>query len=423
MKVVIHTLNFWPEPVSTGKYTGELGFALAERGHSVGVVTSPPYYPNWKIFDGFQAIRFETQVIDGVEITRCPLWVPVRPTGVKRILHLASFGLSSLPVIIKKAWERPDLIIVIEPTLFCLPGAWLAARLCGAKAWLHIQDFEVDVAFELGILKRKWLQRLVSTIEGFWMRRFDRVSTITPRMVERLKDKGVKPGNSILLPNWVDCTAIFPILDNGPLKEVLGLPSHKCIALYSGNIGEKQGLEMIIDAARQLSHAADLHFVICGHGAALERLKDYAGQMENLTWLPVQPVEKLNQLLNAADIHLLPQRADVADLVMPSKLTGMLASGRPTVATAYPDTQLAKVLDGKGKVVPPGDVRRFAEAISTLVADPDQRYLYGKVARRYAVEHLGMEQIIDRFLREAERLGPNALKFRGHAEWTDRRVP
>jgi colanic acid biosynthesis glycosyl transferase WcaI len=229
-------------------------------------------------------------------------------------------------------------------------------------------------------------------------------------MVERLKDKGVKAGNSSLLPNWVDCTEIFPILDNGPLKEALGLPVHKCIALYSGNIGEKQGLEMIIDAARQLSLASNLHFVICGHGAALERLKDYAGQMANLSWLPVQPVEKLNHLLNAADIHLLPQRADVADLVMPSKLTGMLASGRPTVATAYPGTQLAKVLDGKGKVVPPGDVRRFAEAISALVADPDQRGSYGEVARQYAVEHLGMEQIIDRFLREAEGLRPNSSK-------------
>jgi len=142
------------------------------------------------------------------------------------------------------------------------------------------------------------------------------------------------------------------------------------VALYSGNMGEKQGLEIVVEAARILeSDAPNIRFVLCGEGAAKVRMQALAADLSNVLWLPLQPLARLNELLNFVDIHLLPQRADAADLVMPSKLTGMLASGRPVLATAHAGTELAGVVAGCGVVVEPGNVQAFVDALRQLAAD------------------------------------------------------
>ena len=116
--------------------------------------------------------------------------------------------------------------------------------------------------------------------------------------------------------------------------------------------------------------------------------------------LPVQPIEVFNDLMNCADIHLLPQRADAADLVMPSKLTGMLATGRPIVACAGRNTQIAKVVSHRGIVVPPGQAERFFQAILLLAEDSDLRKRLGDQAREYAVKYLGKRAILEQFVRD-----------------------
>ena len=136
---------------------------------------------------------------------------------------------------------------------------------------------------------------------------------------------------------------------------------------------------------------------MCGQGAAYSRLRDLANELENIHWLPLQPLDRLNELLNMADVHLLPQRGDVADLVMPSKLTGMLASGKPILATANKETQIAKVLETSGVVVPPENVELFVQALLDLARDPKRRKLLGDEARRYALEYLSREAVLTRF--------------------------
>ena len=129
MRILIYGLNYAPEPVGIGKYSGELGSWLASRGHQVRVIAAPPYFPQWKARDNWY--RRETK--DGVEIWRCPLWVPRKPNGLTRLLHLASFALSSLaPLFMQKRWE-PDLIVCVAPALFCAPAALWLGRLCGQE--------------------------------------------------------------------------------------------------------------------------------------------------------------------------------------------------------------------------------------------------------------------------------------------------
>jgi colanic acid biosynthesis glycosyl transferase WcaI len=405
MRILLLGLNYSPEEIGVGKYSGEMAVYLANRGDDVTVVTSPPYYPHWKIAKGYSGLRYSSQLIDGIQVVRCPLWVPRRINGWKRIVHLASFGLSSLPATLWSViGKRPDTVIVIEPAAFSLPTAWLAARLSGAKTWLHIQDFEVDAAFELGILKQPLLKRIVRSVEAFWMRRFDRVSSISPKMVAKLSEKGVQAARTRLFPNWVDCEIMKPISDSRQLRQAFGIPEDKCIALYAGNIGKKQGLEIVVQAAKYCENRSDIHFVICGNGAAQADLLKASRGQANLQWLPVQPMERFNELMNCADIHLLPQRGDAADLVMPSKLCGMLATEKPVLACAHEGTQIAQVVAGLGRVVPPDDASAFCNALTELADDREERKQLGAAARRYALEHLGKEAILRPFAIQLEEL-------------------
>jgi colanic acid biosynthesis glycosyl transferase WcaI len=398
LRVLIHGINYAPELTGIGKYTSELAEWLAQRGHAVRVVTAPPYYPDWRVRSGYSARRYAREQRNGVTVQRCPLWVPHEPSGLRRMMHLATFAASSAPLVAGACLWRPDAVLAIEPTMLCAPAAWLLARVSGAKAWLHVQDFEFDAALSLGMLPAK-LAAPVRSFERTIMGRFDRVSSISDSMVELLLAKGVKRERALLFPNWVDCTEIHPLGGPSRLRAELGIAPRACVALYSGNMGEKQGLELAIDAARSLAGVRDLVFLFCGNGSSRPRLEARAAGLPNVRWLALQPAARLNALLNAADIHLLPQRADAADLVMPSKLTGMLASGRPIVATAHPATQLARVVETCGVATPPGDVRAFASAVYELQRHPIARHALGAAARCYAEQNLHKEAVLGKFER------------------------
>ncbi|MFZ0661871.1 MAG: glycosyltransferase WbuB [Acidobacteriaceae bacterium] len=392
-------LNYTPELTGIGKYSGEMMEWLAARGHEVRVVTAPPYYPAWRVSDGYSGWRYRREVsAAGAEIYRCPLWVPAKPNGIRRVVHLSSFALSSLPVMLVQAAWRPDLVLTVEPAFTCAPAALLAARLCGAPAWLHIQDFEVDAAFDLGLLPSGgWAQRLAQSCERMIRRRFSQFSTISASMMARLLQKGIEPSRITFFPNWVDVDAIYPQDQPSAFRAELGIGSDQIVLLYSGNMGAKQGLEILPQLAARLQDRKQLHFVFCGDGAYRGQLEQAAAGFENVTFLPLQPLERLNDLLNMADIHLLPQRAGAADLVMPSKLTGMLASGRPVVATAAVGTQVAAAVEGRGIAVAPGDPSGLAQAVILLAENPALRGRLGNAARLFAGQELARDSVLMRF--------------------------
>lgn len=400
VRILICGINFTPELVGIGKYTGEMAAWLAGRGHEVRVVTAPPYYPDWQVAKGYSAWRYRTEQVSGVAVWRCPVWVPSRPSGLKRIVHLLSFACSSFPVMVRQFFWRPEVVIAIEPPFFCAPCAVLAAKLSHAKAWLHIQDFEIDAAFELGLLSSGWVRRFVAGFERWIMGKFDRVATISEGMGQRLRDKGVASGKTVLLSNWVDLEQIYPLPLSSPLRQELGIAENKVVLLYSGNMGNKQGLEIIIEAARRLAENNEILLVLCGEGSAKNDLQQQAAGRANILWLPLQPVERLNDLLNLADVHLLPQRAGAADLVMPSKLTGMLASGRAVIATARPDSELGRVISQTGLLVPPENPDALVAAINDLAGKHEKRQRLGRQARAYAEQHLDKEKILARFEQE-----------------------
>lgn len=406
MKILLYSLNFTPELTGIGKYSGEMAEWLALNGHEVRVVTSYPYYPQWEVQDGYRSSWYSAEKIGDVRVFRCPFWVPRRPGGLKRLIHLASFAVGSFPALLRSAFWRPDVVWIVAPAFFCVPGALIASKVLGAKSWIHIQDYEVDAAFDLGMLKGDRLKRFALSAERWLLRSFDRFSTISRRMYQLGLSKGVEESRAVLFPNWVDLKAIGAAGNDSPgsYRFELGIPSDAVIALYSGNMGAKQGLEILSQAAATLAGCKNLYFVFCGNGAGRADLECQCAGMTNVRFLDLQPMERLGELLRTADIHLLPQRADAADLVMPSKLTGMLASGRCVVATAHVGTEVAMVVEGKGLVVPPEDAKAFSEAILQLSRDAAQRDAFGKSGRFYAEQLLDKDSVLRAFEAELERL-------------------
>jgi colanic acid biosynthesis glycosyl transferase WcaI len=216
-------------------------------------------------------------------------------------------------------------------------------------------------------------------------------------MMEALWKRGVPRARTVLFPNWVDTGAIHPLEETNHMRSKLKIDSETTVALYSGSVGQKQGIEILLKAAKKLETYPKMKIVLCGEGPVFNKTKSMASDLKNVLCLPLQPVEKLNHLLNLADIHLLPQRMGTADLAMPSKLAGILASGKPVVAAAGADTQISQLVHSCGIVVQPGDADAFAESLLWLARHPQERQKLGKSGRAIALKNMDKEKVLSQF--------------------------
>ena len=397
MNILLMGLNYAPEEIGIGPYTSGLARALAAAGHRVEVVAGKPYYPEWSHRPGPRGM---TQGREGdVDVWRVRHYVPARPRALSRMVHYLSFAAHAFPVMWHRARAlQPDLVLAVAPALVAAPVALIAARRAGVPAWLHIQDFEVEAALATGQLGKGLPARLAEAFERAVIRRFDRVSTISPAMVAKALDLGACQESTLELRNWAEIEGVRPDIDPARLRAELRLPGGK-VALYSGNLAMKQGIGIIAEAARVLRERDDLTFLVCGNGHGRDEFAALVAGLANVRLLPLQPRGRLGELLAIADIHLLPQIAGAADAVLPSKLTNMLASGRPVVATAVPGPALHGEVAGCGLCTTPGDAAAFARAIAELADDPAQAAQLGKAARERAMARWSAGAILGAFER------------------------
>lgn len=398
MKILIYGINFSPELTGIGKYSGEMASWFAFEGHDVRVVTAPPYYPEWKVGEGFKN-RYHQTFSDGVHVTRCPLFVPSNPSAISRLLHLFSFSVSSAFPVLGSVFWKPDIVIQVVPTLFCSIQTLLLSKLSGSKSVVHVQDYEVDAMFGLSLFRGKTVRRCAYWIERKLLNRFDFVSTISEGMVQRALQKNVDSNKLVFFPNWSEIERFKNVSKSPELLKSLGVDSNKNIVLYSGNMGEKQGLETVVHAAKNMESRTDIHFLMVGQGAAkakLERLADSLS-LTNITFLPLQPYGKLPELLASANCHLVIQKSGAADAVLPSKLTNILAVGGNSVITATEETTLGYLCSkfkGIATLVDPDSVSALQSGILSTLEMPELNV----IAKQYAQDHLNKNLILSRFI-------------------------
>lgn len=406
-RILLLGYNFYPEPTGIGKYSGEMMQWLARHGYDCQVLTTYPYYPYWQVQAPYDAhrFRFRTEALalgggPAMQVHRVPMYVPSKPSGLKRILLDISFSVTALGKLLHLlAGPRFDYVLVVAPSFqFGLLGM-LAKRWWGARFIYHVQDMQIEAARDLGLLKSPRALTTLFRLEKHIFDHADVVSSISDGMVRRIAHKAGKP--VAFFPNWADTTLIHPLQNKGELKASFNFEPGDYLALYSGAIGEKQGLEAVLHAAQEFAAYPRVKFVICGSGPYEQTLRGLATQMglANVHFLPLQPVERLNALLNAADVHLVIQKANASDLVMPSKLTNILAVGGLVIITANPESSLYELAQQHrlGLVVPAENQPALNAALHEALGGDSTAELQAN-ARAYAERYLAVDNVMQAFV-------------------------
>jgi colanic acid biosynthesis glycosyl transferase WcaI len=406
MRVAIVGINYAPDPTGIPVYTTGLAEFLVTQGHTVTMYTGFPYYPRWAKDEQDKGRLFRRDMLNGVAVRRHYLYVPSRPSALKRMLHELSFVASvTLGYLFG---PKADLTIVISPPLFIGIPVTLIARLKRSRTILHVQDLQPDAAVDLGMLKPGPLTSLFYFLEKITYRLADRISTISHGMLEKIASKGVPRHKLTLFRNWAHDNLIFPMAPDTRYRQDWDLTG-KFVVLYSGNMGVKQGLDSVLRAAVELNGHSDVVFVIVGDGGEKEALMELARAMklDNVQFRPLQSMERLSELLATADVAIVPQKRGVKDIVLPSKLGNLLASGRPVIAAAEPDTDFGKIVleSGCGVLVEPGNGEQIAAAILGMRQVPDDRTRMGDSGRRYMEVELSGAAILGGIAGRIEALG------------------
>lgn len=394
--------NFSPEPTGIGKYNGEMINWLVENGYQCTVITSYPYYPQWEVQKPYDRHKrwYKKEVSHGgnLKVYRCPQYVPAQPTGKKRMLLDLSFSMSAFFKLLQLIpGKKHDLVITVAPSFQLGLLAVLYKKLRGAQFLYHIQDLQIEAARDLQMIRSDKLINMLFGVERYILKQADVVSSISDGMMQRIGQK--IPRRVQFFPNWVDTSLFFPVDDKAALKQEYGFQPTDKVILYSGAIGEKQGLEAILHTARAMRNRPDLKFVVCGSGPYKSKLEAMAAQLElsNVIFYPIQPFEKFNRFLNMADVHLVIQKAGASDLVMPSKLSTILAVGGLALVTANPGSGLHSLVDKyqMGILVNAEDQQALNEGVALAVSG-ESAGITGN-ARAYAAEHLAISGVMGRF--------------------------
>lgn len=399
--------NFSPEPTGIGKYNGEMIKWLAAQGYDCTVITSYPYYPEWKVQPPYDKHKnwYKKEVMEesngqGGKITvyRCPQYVPAKPSGKTRIMLDFSFAVSAFFKILQLLPRRKfDVVITVVPPFHLGLLAVLYKKFKGAKFLYHIQDMQIEAARDLNMIKSPKLIKALFGLERYIFKHADMVSSISDGMMRKIQEKAGK--DIFFFPNWVDVTLFHPIENRAALKTEYGFNVNDRIVLYSGAIGEKQGLEAILNTAETLKDDKQLKFLICGSGPYKEKLKAEAESrgLNNVIFFPLQPFEKFNHFLNMADVHLVIQKGNASDLVMPSKLTTILSVGGLALITANSGTSLHELVSkhNMGILVKAEDQQALTDGIVRAMQDNASEI--ARNGRVYAETHLSVGKIMSRF--------------------------
>ncbi|QES87996.1 WcaI family glycosyltransferase [Rhizosphaericola mali] len=400
MRILIYGINFTPELTGIGKYTGEMVDWLNERGHFIKIITAKPYYPQWKVNEEYKKGYWKSEKKMNIMVNRVPMYVPSKPDSVKRILHELSFQTNSLPYWLGTFFQKKyDVVICITPAFHLGFLPLIYCKLRRSKFWTHIQDLQVDAAKELKMINNEVVLNVMFGLENFLLRNSDIISSISKGMIDKIKKKNIQDTPVLNFPNWVDNKVIYPISKENSLRSKLGFSQEDIILLYSGNLGEKQGLEIMVHVASRFSLDEKINFVICGSGGNKHQLEALAkeAELKNLFFFPLQPYEDLSKLLAIADVHLILQKKSASDLVMPSKLTGILACGGLAIVSAVENTSLYDVIfeNNLGILIEPESVDALENGIRQALEQSNEKLKQN--ALDYARKYLDKDAILTQF--------------------------
>lgn len=369
MKALVSSINYAPDHAGIAIYSTDFSVYLAEQGDQVCVVTGFPYYPQWKKRQEDMGRCFQRETYRGTEVFRGYLYVPSQVNTLKRLWHELTFCLFAFINFLRAG--RPDVIILFTPPFFLGVVGVLAKWFWRCPLVINIQDLPLDAALALGMLKSGIPARIMRDLESWIYRRANLVATISPAMLENVRARGVPDSCLLLVPNWIDVESMGRVGAKGQFLSQHPQAQDKFMIAYAGNLGTKQGVDILLFLACELKTNESVHIFVIGDGVDKSRLLSLAQEMEikNVTFLPFMPSDEYQLMLADVDIIFVAQRNNAGNNFFPSKLLGLMAQGKPLLVSADMNSELACVITeaGCGLVSPYEDISKLIINLNYLL--------------------------------------------------------
>lgn len=405
MRLLVLCPHFTPDVAPTGVVMTSIATELAERGHTLHVVTSLPWYEHHRVETGWEGKLVRHEDVAWGRITRVHPFPTDKTNIPARALGFAGFtALGGAVSVVGGNPARPDAVLAMSPPLTLGAAGWAAAERWRVPFVFNIQDVFPDVAVELGAITNPKVIAAASALERWTYRRSDAVTVLSDdlrdNLVAKIRGTVADPLDRVrVIPNFVDTARIVPAdPEAGSYRAEHGLAG-KRVVMYAGNVGFSQSLDLLLDAARALADRTDVVFVVNGGGSARAGLEAGAADLANVRFVDFQPAERLPEVLAAGDIHVVPLRRGLARSSVPSKTYSILAAARPVVASVDEGTEVARVVEsaGAGLAVPPDDAEALGAAIAQLLDDPAGTAAMGRAGRAFVERWASPAAVAERY--------------------------
>lgn len=403
-RILLLTQWFDPEPTFKG-----LVFAreLVHQGFEVEVLTGFPNYPGGKLYPGYKIKWLQHEVIDGVLVTRVPLYPNHDQSAIKRVFNYASFAASSLIYGLFMA-KRADVIYAYHPPLTVGVTASLLRLLRRIPVVYDIQDMWPDTLRATGMLNNARALNVVAAVCGWVYRRVDHIVVLSPGFKRLLTARGVPERKLEVIYNWADEAALAT--SQGAVPKELAADGRVFYILFAGNMGKAQALDAVLDAAGLLQERGSrVRWVMLGGGVEVPRLRQRAADMRlnNMVFLPPVPMTEVGIYLNAANALLVHLRKDpLFEITIPSKTQAYMAVGKPVLMAVDGDAADLVRQSNSGVVAESESPLALAEAAERMASlNAEELLAMGERARAYYQQHLALQVGVRRFGEVFRRLG------------------
>jgi colanic acid biosynthesis glycosyl transferase WcaI len=385
MRIQLQCPHFEPDlHAATGEVMTKLVMSMVERGHQVDVVTSLPWYKDHDVEPEWRGRPVKREQTEWGTISRAWPFPTDKSKITSRALGFAGF--TGLVTACALALPKPDVVMGMSPPIFLGDSAWAVAKRHGIPFVFNVQDIFPDVAVDLGALTNTKVIKVAAKHEANLYSRADAVTVLSNDQQDNVMGKlPLDQGDKVrIIHNFADTERIRPTGKDTPYRHKHGLGG-KTVIMYSGNVGLSQSFDLVQAAAEHFKSRPDIHFVINGEGAARPEVDSWAANYLNVTVSDFTPREKVGEVLGAADLHLVLLKKGLAKSSTPSKLYGILAAGRPVLASIDSGSEVANTIDkaGAGVAVPPDSPAEFISALERLVSAPEDLRDMGIRARDF----------------------------------------
>lgn len=394
-RVLLLTQWFDPEPTFKG-----IVFAkeLVQQGFDVEVVTGFPNYPGGNLYPGYRIKLFQKEIIDGVKVTRVPLYPSHGQSGIGRILNYVSFA-AAASIYGVFFGRKPDVIYAYHPPLTVGLAAILIKLFRRAPVVYDIQDMWPDTLRATGMFSNERALSVVGRVCSWVYRLVDKIVVLSPGFQKLLADRGVPESKIDIVYNW--CAEGALERPSGSLHADFPQDSSFKL-LFAGNMGKAQALESVLEAAEILqTEAKDFRLIFLGSGVEAEALNRNASErhLSNVSFLPPVPMGEVGLYLAASSALLVHLKKDpLFEITVPSKTQAYMAAGKPVLMAVNGDAAELVREAGCGQVAESESARSIADAAHFLMRlNDDQRFEMGQRGRQYYKQKLAMDVGVKKF--------------------------